>query len=365
MLIADIIKALESFAPLAMQEDYDNCGLQVGDRTAECTGALLCVDVTPAIVEEAKAKGCNLIISHHPLIFKGLKRLTGFTTVERCVIKAIEAGVAIYSCHTAVDNATNGVSWEMAHRLGVGNVDVLEPQQGKMLKLSVMVPDAYCEAVKTALFEAGAGSIGNYDCCSFSIEGKGQFRALGDANPFVGDKGKVHYEPETCVNVVMPRWLKPKVETALILAHPYEEPAYEFVAIENLSLYTGSGVVGNLSQEIKLSQLIELVKQAFNSPIVRCNTSDVEVEVSRVAMCGGSGGFLIKNAIDAGAQVFITSDVKYHDFVDYKKDIIIIDIGHFESEQCTKDIFYRVIQEKFPNFALYYSDIEKNPINYL
>lgn len=365
MTIAEVTSALEAFAPLALQEDYDNSGLQVGNRSAECHGALLCVDVTPAIVDEAIARGCNLIVSHHPLIFKGLKRITGATQVERVVLKAIYNNIAIYSCHTSVDNATNGVSWEMARRLNVINVETLEPQQGKLLKLSFMVPMAHCETVKTAIFKAGAGEIGNYDCCSFSVEGEGSFRALDGANPFVGALGDIHHEPEMRVDVLLPRWLKSKVEKALIEAHPYEEPAYEFISIENESKFTGSGIVGTLSDPMSLSQLIGRIKNEFNSPVVRCNAVDEGQTITRIAMCGGSGAFLIRNAIAQGAQVYLTSDVKYHDFVDYKNEIIIIDIGHFESEQCTKNIFYRVIQEKFPNFALYYSDIEQNPINYL
>lgn len=365
MTIADVISTIEKFAPLALQEDYDNCGLQVGDRNSDCSGAILCVDVTPAIVDEAVARGCNLIISHHPLIFKGLKRLAGASQVEQSVIKAIKAGVAIYSCHTAIDNVANGVSWEMARRLKVVDVKTLDPQQGKLLKLSVMVPNTHCEAVKTAMFEAGAGMIGNYDCCSFSIQGEGSFRALSGANPFVGQVGEVHYEPETRIDVILPRWLKYRVEEAMIQSHPYEEPAYEFVVIENELKFAGSGIIGKLPTTISLSQLISHIKEAFGSPVVRCNVADEGQKISSVAMCGGSGAFLIKKAISSGAQVFITSDTKYHDFVDYKNDVIIVDIGHFESEQCIKNIFYRIIQEKFPNFALYYSELEKNPINYL
>ena len=363
--ISQVISTIEAFAPLSLQEDYDNSGLQVGDKSEVCTGALLCVDVTPVIVDEAIQKGCNLIISHHPLIFKGLKRLTGCTLVEQTVLKAIKAGVAIYSCHTSVDNALNGVSWEMARMLNLLKIKTLDPQREKLLKLSVMVPHAHCDAVKDAIFKAGAGTIGNYDCCSFSVVGDGSFRAKTGANPFVGEEGVLHHEPETRIDVVLPRWLMYKVESALLKAHPYEEPAYEFIALENAMENIGSGVIGELTSPMKLSQFITQVKEAFGSPIVRCNTSDEEKEVSAVAMCGGSGSFLIKNAIAQGANLFLTSDVKYHDFVDYKNDIIIVDIGHFESEQCTKSVFYRIIQEKFPNFALYYSELEKNPINYL
>ena len=365
MTIVEITSAIEAFAPLALQEDYDNCGMQVGNRNSECTGAILCVDATEMVVQEAVDRGCNLVISHHPLIFKGLKRLTGATAVERTVIKALQNGVAIYSCHTAIDNATSGVSWEMARMLGIENVSVLGPQRDKLLKLSVMVPTTHCDDVKNALFKAGAGKIGDYDSCSFAVEGHGSFRALEGANPFVGQLGEVHIEPEVRIDVVMPRWLKGKVEASLIKAHPYEEPAYEFVAIENVLKLTGSGVVGELNEPISLKQFIEKVKCAFHSPIVRTNACDDSVEVSKVAMCGGAGGFLVQRAIGVGAHVYLTSDTRYHDFIDYKNDIIIVDIGHFESEQCTKNIFYRIIQEKFPNFALYYSDIEKNPINYL
>ena len=363
--ISQVISTIEAFAPLSLQEDYDNSGLQVGDKSVECTGALLCVDVTPVIVDEAIDKGCNLIISHHPLIFKGLKRLTGNTLVEQTVLKAIKAGIAIYSCHTSVDNAFNGVSWEMANRLNVLGAKTLEPQKDKLLKLSVYVPLSHCEAVKAAIFNAGAGSIGAYDCCSFDVDGRGSFRANQGANPFVGTLGEIHIEPETRIEVILPRWKMNAVEMALISAHPYEEPAYEFAAIENAISKVGSGVMGHFGDPIKLSELISQIKGAFGSPVVRCNTSDTEQSVSRIAMCGGSGSFLIKSAIAQRAEVFLTSDVKYHDFVDYKNDIIIIDIGHFEGEQCTKTIFCRIIQEKFPNFALYYSELEQNPINYL
>ncbi|MBR5332571.1 MAG: Nif3-like dinuclear metal center hexameric protein [Muribaculaceae bacterium] len=365
MTISQVISTIEVFAPLALQEDYDNSGLQVGDKSVECTGALLCVDVTPVIVDEAINKGCNLIISHHPLIFKGLKRLTGRTLVEQTVLKAIKEGVAIYSCHTAIDNALNGVSWAMANRLNIQEIKTLDPQRGKLLKLSVYVPSEYCDAVKSAIFEAGAGCIGAYDCCSFDVDGRGSFRANSGANPFVGTLGEVHSEQETRIEVILPRWKMNAVEQALVSAHPYEEPAYEFVAIENATANIGSGVMGRLREPIMLSALISQIKSEFGSPIVRCNTSNVDVEISTIAMCGGSGSFLIKNAIAENVDVFLTSDVKYHDFVDYKNDIIIIDIGHFESEQCTKTIFYRIIQEKFPNFALYYSELEQNPINYL
>lgn len=365
MLIADIISALEHFAPLPLQEDFDNSGLQVGNRNEECKGVLLCVDVTPAIVDEAIEKDCNLIVSHHPLLFKGIKRLTGTSLVERTIIKAVSADIAIYSCHTSIDNAFNGVSWKMAELLGLQNVKTLSRQECKMIKLSVMVPIDHLDAIRLALFDAGAGKLGNYDSCSFISKGEGTFRALDGANPFVGNKHELHYELETRVDVILPMWLKKKVEQALLMAHPYEEPAYEFIKLDNESRYTGLGTIGQYEEPVTPHALIEEVKKVFHSPITRCSTFCKDLMIKKIAMCSGSGSSFIKDAIMAGAQAFITSDTRYHDFIDYANDILIIDIGHYESEQCTKDIFYHVITEKFPNFAVYYSEKEQNPINYL
>ena len=365
MLIADIISVLEDFAPLPLQEDFDNSGLQVGDKRVECNGVLLCVDVTPAIIDEAIEKKCNLVVSHHPLLFKGLKHITGTTLVERTILKAISANIAIYSCHTSADNAFNGVSWKMAELLGLTDVETLCRQKHKMMKLSVMVPVDHLETVRLALFEAGAGTLGNYDSCSFSTKGEGTFRALEGANPYVGNMHEFHYEQEVRLDVILPVWLKTRVEQALCKAHPYEEPAYEFISLENDSPYTGLGTIGQYEAPITPYELIENIKKAFNSPVARCSAFDNELKMKKVAMCSGSGSLFIRDAIASGAQAFITSDTRYHDFIDYANDILIVDIGHYESEQCTKDIFYHVITEKFPNFAVYYSDKEQNPINYL
>lgn len=365
MLIADIISALERFAPLPLQEDFDNSGLQVGSKSVECKGVLLCVDVTPVIIEEAIAKGCNLIVSHHPLLFKGLKRITGATLVEQMILKAISANIAIYSCHTSADNAFNGVSWKMAELLGLKNVRTLSRQGDKVMKLSVMVPTKHLDEVRLALFNAGAGKLGNYDSCSFTSKGEGTFRALDGANPYVGNVQELHCEPEIRLDVILPKWLKSEVEQALRGSHPYEEPAYEFISLENKSSDTGLGTIGQYDEAIAPRDLIEKIKNAFHSPVTRCSTFSNELLIKSVAMCGGSGSSYIKDAIASGAQVFITSDTRYHDFIDYANDILIIDIGHYESEQCTKEIFYHVITEKFPNFAVYYSDKEQNPINYL
>lgn len=365
MTIGDITSVIEQFAPLALQEDYDNAGMQIGDKSQPCTGVLLCVDVSPAIVDEAIERGCNLIVSHHPLIFRGLKRLVGDTPQQLAIIKAVSNGVSIYSAHTNLDSTRQGVSMAMAQSLGVKEPKVLARQGGKLLKLSTMVPNAHAEVVRSALFNAGAGRLGNYDSCSFSVKGEGTFRAKSGANPYVGALNELHIEPEVRIDVILPTWLRNKVEQELLNAHPYEVPAYEFICLDNLA-DTGLGAIGNVDEPLTPEQLVSCVKTAFRSPIVRCSAiPQSTTRLQRIAMCGGSGSSLINNAIAAGAQAFITSDVRYHDFVDYSDRIFIIDIGHFESEECTKRIFYHIVSEKFPNFAVYNSEIEKNPINYL
>lgn len=364
MKIADIVSVLESYAPIALQEDYDNCGLLVGSSQWECTGVLLTVDVTPEVVQEAIDCNLNMIVAHHPLIFRGLKRLSGKSVVERSVTLAVKNDIAIYACHTNIDNALGGVSHRMAEMLELESVQTIDPQQGKQLKLSVFVPHSHVDSVSNALFSAGAGKVGNYDSCSYTSKGLGSFRACQGANPFVGNIGDIHCEPETKIEVVLPSWLKKNVQKAMLNAHPYEEPAYDFIATENTSK-TGCGIIGNLPEPITASGLVKKVKSVFGSPITRCSRYPMDAQISKVAMCGGAGSSLIGRAISQGAQAIITSDTKYHDFIDHADCILIIDIGHHESENCTKDIFYHIITEKFPIFAVRYSQSDINPIKYL
>ena len=362
--IRDIINAIEQVAPLPLQEDYDNAGLQVGDAGALCTGALLCVDITPDIIREAVDRGCNLVLSHHPLLFKGIKRLTGHTLQQQALIAAVKNDIVVYSAHTNLDSApVEGVSRVLASLLGLCDVVPLQQLTGKTMKLSVMVPEAHAVKVREAMWRAGAGRIGCYSDCSFSVKGEGTFMALDGADPYVGRIGELHHEPETRIDVMLPSWLRDKVERALLEAHPYEVPAYEFVRLDN-PLPAGLGAVGRLPSPVDAKALVAKVKDVCSSPVARC-TRLPDSAIERVAVCGGSGGSLIGDAIASGAQAFVTSDVRYHDFVDYRDDIFIIDIGHYESEMCTKQIFYHIVSEKFPNFALYYSELEKNPIIFL
>lgn len=365
-LIREIIAAIEEVAPRSLQESYDNCGVQTGATGTECTGVLIAVDATPAVIAEAVETGCNLVVTHHPVIFKALKRLTGATLNERTVMAAIRAGVTVYACHTSLDNTPGrGTSFEMARMLGLADVTTLAPGNGDVEKLTVFCPAGYCDAVERAMWQAGAGHIGNYDCCSFQGEGIGSYRPLAGSRPWTGTPGELHREAERRLEVIVPRWRLGAVVAAMKAAHPYEVPAWESVAVTTGQPLSGLGAVGNLPTPLTAGELVERVKRTFGSPVARCSAADMSMSVGRVAMTGGSGSSLIDAAVASGAQAYITSDTGYHVFEERAEDIFIIDIGHYESEECTKMIFYHIVTEKFPNFAVRKSLKEKNPIQYL
>lgn len=371
MLTGDIIAAVEAVAPRSWQEDWDNTGLQVGTPRTECTGVLVCVDVTPEVVDEAIERKCNLIVSHHPLIFKGLKSLTGRTPVEAAVMNAIAAGVSVYSSHTALDNAPGGVSYTMAEKLGARVLGALSPMKPKWYKLGVMVPVTAAESVRMAMFDAGAGTVapgGKYDCCSFNTDGTGTFEAQPGAHPYVGKVGELHTEAEVKVEVMVPYPALSRVLENMRQTHPYECPAYELLQPLNPDPAIGLGVTAVLDERMKPAQFIDHVLKTFGARVARCSdytrAMDADTLISRVAMCGGSGGEFIGDAVAAGAQAYITGDVRYHDFVDRQNDILIIDIGHYETEECAKDIFYRIITDKFAGLTVYKSEVGTNPVHY-
>ena len=362
--IKDIASALEMFAPLPLQEGFDNSGLQIGLTEAEVTGVLLCLDVTEKVVEEAVTSGCNLIVSHHPLIFSPLKRITGGNYVERCVLKALANGIAIYASHTNMDSVQGGVNYRIAEKLGLQNVRILAPKADALLKLSVYVPVAQADDVREALFSAGCGNIGNYDSCSYNVDGYGTFRAGDGCNPFCGKVGEMHKESEVRIDTVMPAYLKSKVVAALLKAHPYEEPAYDIYPLKNSWESVGLGVVGDLPQECDEAEFLNEVKEKFAVGCVR-HTSLLGGKVKRVALCGGSGASFVDAAISAGAQVYITGEARYHDLFNYDGRIVLAVIGHYESEQFTMDIFKDIILEAYPALKVKKTSINTNPVNYL
>jgi dinuclear metal center YbgI/SA1388 family protein len=363
MEVKSIAQIIESFAPLALQESYDNAGLLVGNPDMLTTGALLCIDVTEAVIDEAIALNVNLVISHHPLIFNGLKKITGQNEVQRCVIKAIKHDIAIYAAHTNIDNVIEGVNGRIADKIGLIKRTVLQPKQN-LLKLVTFIPKLHVQRVREAIFEAGAGTIGNYDSCSFNAEGYGSFRANENAKPFVGETDKIHYEEEVKIEVILPDYLSDKVLISMIKAHPYEEPAYDIIPLRNRFDNVGSGIVGELSDSIDEEVFLQQLKTIFGIKTIR-HTALRGKPISKVAICGGSGSFLIPDAIKSKADIFISGDIKYHEFFQSENKIIIADVGHFETEQFTKDIFCDIIQKKLPTFAVHISKINTNPIIYL
>lgn len=364
MKIKEILQTIEQLAPLPLQESFDNSGVQVGDISQEAKGVVVCIDVTESVVDEAIALGCNLIVSHHPLAFRSFKSLTGKTYVERCMMKACKHDIVVYAAHTNLDNARNGINYYLAAMLDLQNVRILDPQKGKLLKLVTYVPHAYVETVRSAMFNAGAGCIGNYNSCSYGVKGEGTFRAEEGASPFCGEIGELHSEPETRVEVVLPSFRQNEVLRALISVHPYEEPAYDFYALENEWMQAGSGIVGTLPEAQDEEDFLYLVKDTFHLECIQHSACRGK-EVRDVAICSGSGAFLIPKAIGYGADVFITGEAKYNDFYDVEDRILLATIGHYESEIYTKNIFFDLISKKYPTFAVYMSGADSNPVNYL
>ena len=352
------------FAPLPLQDGFDNAGLQIGLTEAEVAGVLLCLDVTEAVVDEAVALGCNLIVSHHPLIFSPLKRITGSNYVERCVIKALANGIAIYSAHTNIDNAPGGVNYRIAEKLGLQNVRILVPKEDALLKLAVYVPVSAADAVRNALFEAGCGNIGNYDSCSYNVEGFGTFKANEGCNPFCGEVGELHREEEVRIETVLPAYLKNKVVAALLKAHPYEEPAYDIYPLKNSWGSVGSGVIGELPAECDELELLQCVKEKFAVGCVR-HTPLLGKAVKRVALCGGAGGTFAGAAMAAGADVYITGEARYHDLFSYTGKMLVAVIGHYESEQYTMDIFKEIILGACPGIRVVTTTVNTNPLGSL
>jgi len=364
MNISQIIETLEDFAPLALQESFDNSGLQVGDVSQRVKGILLCLDVTEEVLDEALELDCNLIISHHPLLFKPIKKLSGKTYIERCVIKACKNDLVIYSAHTNMDNAYGGVNYYLAEKLGLQNLRILSPKNDGLLKLVVFVPESHAETVRNALFNAGAGCIGNYDFCSFNVPGEGTFRAGEQAHPFVGNLNELHTEPEIRIETILPAHKKSAALRALLSVHPYEEPAYDFYPLANEWNRAGSGIAGELPCPENETDFLRRLKTVFKLQTLKHSPLRGK-EISEVALCGGSGAFLIPDAIACGADIFITGEAKYNDYFDVENRILLAVVGHYESEIITKELFYDVISKKMINFAVHFSTTSTNPVNYL
>jgi len=364
MSVRAVITELEKLAPPALQEKYDNAGLLTGDADWNCTGIVCSLDATEEVVREAVAKGCNLVVAHHPIIFSGLKRLNGSNYVERAVIAAIKNDIAIYAIHTNLDNTIGGVSGRMAALLGLQNIIPLLQKEDTLRKLFTFVPAKHAAEVRDALFAAGGGSIGKYSECSFNSEGTGTFKAGAGADPFVGQIGKRHEEGETRIELVFPSFLQAAIVSALKTSHPYEEVAYDIVPLRNTSDAWGAGALGELAVPMEENEFLERVRSVFHLQVIR-HTPLVGKKIGRVALCGGSGSFLISNALKQNADIYLTSDIKYHEFFDGNGKMVIADIGHYESEQFTIDLLLEILAEKFLTFAVLKTEVNTNPVRYL
>jgi len=362
--IKEIIDCIEEFAPVALQESWDNCGLLVGDSSANVTSALITLDVTESVVDEAIANGDNLIIAHHPFIFSAIKKVNGRNETERILIKAIKSNIAIYAAHTNIDITRNGVSWMMANKLGLKNSSALSKGKGLLKKLAVYVPEAHAEEVRTALFNAGAGKVGNYGSCSFNSSGEGTFYGDESTNPFIGTPGELCTQKEIKIETIFPGFLQSKIISAMLAAHPYEEVAYDILPVENRYDSIGLGVIGQLEKPIDAVDFLSIVKSTFNCQAIKY-AGNTDKKVQRIALCGGAGSSLIEEAAHSGADIYITGDIKYHQFFDIGNQMIVADIGHYESEQFTKELFYEIVTNKFPKFAIRLSKVQTNPVKYL
>ena len=361
--IATIINVFESFAPTAYQENYDNSGLIIGDATQECTGILCSLDTTDEVVLEAIEKGCNLIVAHHPIVFAGLKKITGKNYVERTVIAAIQNNIAIYAIHTNADNVLAGVNDVIATKLGLIDKKILVPKKNLLANLITFVPSSHLLKVRQALFDAGTGNIGNYSEASFSVEGTGTYTANEKANPFLGEIGKRHEEIECRIEVIFPLHTQGKVLSALKEAHPYEEVAYNIIPLVNEHNEVGSGIIGTLPEPMTEGQILSHIKDTFGLQVIK-HTKLLGKAIYKIALCGGAGSFLTKDAIASGADLFISADIKYHEFFDADNRIVIADIGHWESEQFTVDLLFDILHSKFPTFAVLKSKVNTNSVKY-
>ena len=364
MQIKEITKILEEFAPLSFQESYDNAGLIIGNRNDDVSGILITLDVTEEVIDEAIELGYNFVLAHHPIAMGGVKRFNGNDYNERIIIKAIKNDIAVYAGHTNVDSVMKGVNGKMCEKIGLKECKILAPKKGELYKIVTFVPKAQAEDVRKAMFAEGAGNIGNYDSCSFNIEGQGTFRGGETTNPFVGKKGELHKENEVRIETVVPGYLKGKVVSAMIKAHPYEEVAYDVYLLDNFFAQAGSGMYGELETPEDELEFIKRIKQIFGAGCVK-HTALLGKTIKRVAVCGGAGSFLLGRAKGVGADIFISGDFKYHQFSDAENQLIIADIGHFESEQFTKEVFFELLTKKIPNFAIRLSKVNTNPIKYL
>jgi len=363
MTISAVIDALESLAHPSLQEHYDNAGLITGSVSWKCTGIICSLDATEEVVKEAIQKKCNLIVAHHPIVFSGLKKINGKNYVEKTIIAAIKNDIAIYAIHTNLDNVIEGVNGSIAAMMGLKNISILSAKENTLKKLVTFAPEKNAAAVRDAIFAAGGGNIGNYSECSFNTGGTGTFLPEAAARPKIGQRGIRHSEQEIKIEIIFPTYLESRLIAAMKAAHIYEEVAYDIIPLSNKYQGFGSGVIGELSIALEEKKFLARLKKVFGVPVLR-HSALLHKKVSRVAVCGGAGSFLISKALAAGADAYITADMKYHEFFDANGKMLIADVGHYESEQFTINLLQEFLAQKFPTFAVLKTGVKTNPVHY-
>jgi dinuclear metal center YbgI/SA1388 family protein len=363
MRIKDVISCLQNIAPAVYQEHYDNAGLIAGDDAWDCRGVIISLDATEEVVKECIKQNCNLLVSHHPIIFNGLKQINGKNYVEKAIITAIKNDIAIYAIHTNLDNVFDGVNSKIAAMLGLQKTRILALKENTLKKLFTFVPVENAAQVRSAIFAAGGGNIGQYSQCSFNVEGIGTFKPKPGTDPYIGEVGELTFTKELKIEVIFPGWLEKEIIKALFEAHPYEEVAFDIINLSNQYQHVGSGIIGELPEEVNERDFLGQLKKVFKTPVIK-HTALLGKPVRKVALCGGAGSFLISRALAADADFYITSDVKYHEFFDSNERLVIADIGHYESEQFTIDLLHEILEEKFPTFAVLKTSVETNPVRY-
>ena len=363
MKIKEVIQFLEQKFPLHWQEDFDNCGVQCGDREREITGIMVCFDMSEAVIDEAIEKGANMVISHHPIIYKnGLKKIEPNNRVGKILCKALENKMLLYSMHTNIDSGKFGGNVLFAQKLELQKLSVLSPKEGQFCKLVVFVPSENSILLKEALFRAGCGNIGNYSHCSYACEGIGSFKPLAGANPHIGTHNRIERVEEERVEMIFPKHKKHQIIETLYHNHPYEEPAFDIISLENLNREVGLGRVGTLPKPMLAKDFILFVKEKLNLEVVKYS-GDMNSEIQKVAVCGGGGASFVTDALSAEADAFITGDLKYHDFFIPENKMLLIDIGHFEGEHFIREIIVSLLQENFNTFATHFTEVEIPVVN--
>jgi dinuclear metal center YbgI/SA1388 family protein len=364
MKINQIIAVLEEMAPLSYAEDFDNVGLLVGNQETEATGVLICHDALENIIDEAVRENCNLVVCFHPILFSGLKKITGKNYVERAVIKAIKNDIAIFAVHTALDNHQEGVNKIFCSILGLRDTKILIPKQNFIKKLVTYTVPENAEKIRNVMFKAGAGKIGNYEDCSFNSEGFSTYKGNENSNPTIGNKLELTQTDEIKIEVIFEKHLESSILKALFSNHIYEEVAYEIYDLQNSHQNIGLGMIGTLEKPMDEKDFLLFVKEKIQADGIR-HSAFLNKKIQKVAVLGGSGSFAIKEAIRAGADAFLTADLKYHQFYEAENQLLLADVGHFESERYTKNYILDYLTKKMPNFAFILSKENTNPVKYL